>query len=79
MAEQTHLAERLIERLVALPDVTDDCERLAGMLEALLILGLAVSVVGVLMIPSPGPGYLVLALGIAIVAGSGTALRRQGR
>lgn len=64
---------------MALPDVTDVCERLAGMLKALLIVGLAVSVVGVLMIPSPGPGYLVLALGIAVVVGSGIALRRRGR
>jgi uncharacterized membrane protein YgaE (UPF0421/DUF939 family) len=29
------------------------CERVSGMLRALLIVGLAVSVVGVLMIPSP--------------------------
>jgi hypothetical protein len=49
------------------------------MLKALLIVGLAVSVVGVLMIPSPGPGFLVLALGIAILAGSGIALRQQRR
>ena len=49
------------------------------MLRALLIVGLAVSVLGVLMIPSPGPGFLVLALGIAILAGSGTALRQQRR
>ncbi|GAA6525880.1 PGPGW domain-containing protein [Intrasporangium sp. DVR] len=48
------------------------------MLKAVLIVGLAVSVAGVLMIASPGPGYLVLALGIAIVAGSGPA-GRTGR
>ena len=53
------------------------CERVSGMLKALLIVGLAVSVVDVLMIPSPGPGFLVLALGLAKVAGSGIALRQQ--
>jgi hypothetical protein len=53
--------------------------RVSGMLKPLLIVGLAVSVVGVLMIPSPCPGFLVLALGIAIAAGSGIALRQQRR
>ncbi|WP_353358101.1 PGPGW domain-containing protein [Intrasporangium sp. DVR] len=49
------------------------------MLKALLIVGLAISVVGVLMIRSPGPGFLLLAFGIGILSGSGIALRQQRR
>jgi hypothetical protein len=53
------------------------CEKVVGVLKALLIVGLAVSLVGVLMIPSPGPGYLVLAFGVVISTGSGIVLRQQ--
>ena len=49
------------------------------MLKALLVAGLALVVVGVIMIPAPGPGYAVLALGGAVAAVGGIALRLQGR
>jgi len=43
----------------------------------LLVIGLALVVAGVIMIPAQGPGYLVLAVGVAVTAPGGIGLRQQ--
>jgi hypothetical protein len=49
------------------------------MLKGLFLVGVALSVLGAIMIPTPGPGFPVLAIGLVVAAAAGITLRQKAR